>query len=245
MNLVVAAFVIAVLGTMIVSAVRRQRRVLDTLAAQIRNLRRTAMEQHTHAPAGADYAWPAGARPLYEAAAEELARGGYVVLGDLIEQNAQGKGVGVARWFTSADGLICGWFAALPSAQGLKTTRFLFSEGNDDNFFLTLSGPTSIRVAQPPSIHRAQVPIEQGLAAATAEQEKLIAGLRGSDGALRKVVTLDDATDLLARMRRTIQAWRAAQPADRLLTQDLELILGPRFLELGPKVLQRIRQAPN
>ena len=197
-------------------------------------LPRAALDEQRYQPLGADD--PRSPRSLlfYEAGSRELGTLDFVVLGEVTEQNSIGKTVGVTRWIAAPDRTACGWFAVLPAGRGMTPVRFLFSESlTPGTFFITHSGPTSVRVAQPPTIHRTEAPFEHGLAAPAVRHRELIDSSGAARDGLRTVESLDEAIALLRRLRVAARGWRLAQPADELLTADLRVILGQRFDQLA------------
>lgn len=213
---------------------------LNRLAIKIASLRKAVAEEHTYHPLGTEDPRSEEQKRRYDVESRELSDSGFTTLGDVREQSSSGTSAGVVRWFAGLDGRTCGWFAVMPTRQGPSMVRFLFSESTaTEGFFITYSGPTNIRVTQAPTIQRGQVPVEQGLAAAVSRHQELIAP---SGGALRTVGTLEEAIDVLRRLRAVSQAWRAAQPYDALLTSDLHLILGSRFDQLAPAMRRRLRR---
>jgi hypothetical protein len=49
---------------------------------------------------------------------------------------------------------------------------------------------------------------------------------------------IEDALDLLARLRRSGSDWRKLQDADVLLELDVRAVLGKRYDELGRQVME-------
>jgi len=228
--------VVAFVATVFITRVQ----TLNRLAIKIASLRKAAAEAHTYVPLGSEDSRSEEQKRRYDVESRELADNGFSSLGDVREQGSSGISAGVIRWFAGLDGRVCGWFAVMPTRQGPTTVRFLFSESaTAEGFFITYSGPTKIKVTQPPTIQRGQIPVELGLAAAVARHQELTAA---SGGGLRTVGTLEEAIEVLRRLRVASQAWRAAQPYDSLLTSDLHLILGPRFDQLAEPMRRRLRK---
>jgi hypothetical protein len=225
-----------------------QRRTRDakiqSVATGIETLRRlSTRETRRRRPGPADEL--AGEQlAVYEANTREMEAAGLTLLGDRIEEQEDGSPYGTSRWFVDATGTICGWFGALPVKKAPGTFRTLmlfFSESESGQFLTTSRGAPEIGIARPPTLHRQFVAWTEGIPA-TLERHRSLIQSAAAGSTLRRVATLDDVLELLARHRRHIADWRAGQPGDALLEADARNILRERYGELGPQVLEYMRR---
>ena len=222
----------------------RRKRQMKALADGVRRLQRSASQESRCRPVRADERWLDESRELYESATRELGENGFIVLGDLVEEDDSGKAAGQIRWFADEGRTVCGWFAPVLSGRTKYPAMFLFSESDSSEFFVTLRGPSNIHAAPPPSVHRAYCPWDVGLPAALLLHLDAIS-TTGAGSGFRRSDDLDAARALQKRLGTTVARWRASQPADELLVQDLRSILGDRFDELSPALLRLMRSGSD
>jgi hypothetical protein len=213
------------------------RRQLRTLAGAVAQMRRLAGQGFTYRPVIGREA-PAGAEGgHFEAATRDLARHALVLLGDRVEQQADGATSGVTRWFADASGELCGWFGVVGrGGKGggmLKPVMMLFSESDADEYFVTGGGAPGLSLAQPPTVHRQDFPWADGVGAFLARHREGAAAASG----LRHVTGIEDAVALVKRLRDHAARWRAAQAPAVLLEGDLRAVLQDRYDDLGPGLL--------
>ena len=232
----IALFCVLALVAVILQQMRFRRK-LRTLAAQITTLRRLEGQEVRYRPIGPNEPWLVDVKTTVDEATNLFQEMGLTVLGDLIEEDEAENASGVTRWFVDRERTTCGWVAAVPSQQGIQLVAFLFSETGSHRFVVTHMGPTSIRLATPPFVSHAHYPSHGGLAAVlTAHQEALSSSCNPT--VLRNTVDLPAAVTLVGRLRKATADWRASQPPDELLIQDLRSVLQGRFDELGSSVLR-------
>jgi hypothetical protein len=214
------------------------RRVASMLVPHVRAMRKVAHEVVTYRPPRADEPIPADARPLFEAAQQEITAAGLSVLGDLMEIHPDGTPFAPTRWFIDGSRAICGWFGVLRNREtGTMTpVMVLFSESASGHFFSTGRGVPSTALAQPPTNHRAFGEWDDGLATTIERHRALLAGegmtARGQDA------SLDAGPALVGRLRNSTARWRAAQPHQELLERDVRAVVEDKWEYLGPTVLR-------
>ena len=217
------------------------RRHIESLASGIETLRHLATQRTTYRPPGAQDSVPPAAQEALAAASHELGNEGMTLLGDRMELQADGTSIGPGRWFIDASATICGRFSAMVSkTKGTVTPlMMLFSEAISGEFFLTGRGAAGISLAKPPNLIREYLNWSDGLSRTIDRHRAATAGAAKA-GTLRRMDGIDDALDLLARLRKSGSDWRALQDADILLDLDVRAVLGKRYDELGPQVINAL-----
>jgi len=246
--LLAAVIAVAVVVIVIVAAGSARRRArqskIQSLATGIETLRRAGTRETRRRKPGPADALAGEQLALYDAGTREMQAAGLTVLGDRIEEQDDGSPYGTSRWFVDATGTISGWFGAVPvkaTPGKFRTLMLFFSESESGQFLTTSRGTPELGLARPPTLHRQFVAWSEGIPRALERHKSLIESVVGS-GALKKVSTLDDVLELLARHRRHIAEWRARQPADALVEADARNILRERYGELGPELLEFMRR---
>ena len=167
----------------------------------------------------------------FDGATTDLRNHHFTVFGDLVEDQAEGAGTRVTRWFVDESRTICGWFGVV-RGRTVNPVMFLFSEAGSGTFFLTGRGAPSLAVTQPPTVHRVFCTWDVGLGTHVTTHRDQTAKLD-----LRRVENVDDAVRLLTRLRDSVRAWRAEQPPLALLEQDVRAVLQRKYDELGPDLV--------
>ncbi len=211
------------------------RKYLATLAGAIQALRRVSADEARYRPFMAEDAELLEPREHYEAAVRELAGHGFTVLGDRVEERADGTAAGVSRWFVDGSGSVFGWFALI-RGEPVKPVMLLFSESDSGVYFATMRGGSTLSVAQPPTIHKAHCEWDEGLARQLEHQRALLS--KASNVALRRVESIEDAVAAVIRLRRSVTSWRARQSPALLLRLDARSVLEDRFEEVGPELIE-------
>jgi hypothetical protein len=206
--------------------VRRQAAALQSVAENIRLLRRMAGHVPRMEPVTASTPVPEGLGPI----TRELEAAGFRRLGDLVEYLPDGAVAGVTRWVVSADGLIHGWAGVTP--QGPAAT-LLVTEDPATGFVTTLRGPDAPGVAVPPNVIQQRVPWEAGLDAALERHRAELAQLTNPV----RVSDLASAQGSFGRLYGQVRAWRSTQTPEQLLEADVRKITGARFDDLGPTLI--------
>ncbi|HVT40992.1 MAG TPA: hypothetical protein VHE78_18290 [Gemmatimonadaceae bacterium] len=217
------------------------KRHIESLASGIDTLRRLATQRTAYRAPGGQDAVPPATQEALAAASQELDKEGMTVLGDRMELQADGTAVGPGRWFIDETATICGRFSATVSkTKGTVTPlMMLFSEASSGEFFLTGRGGAGVALAKPPKLFREYVAWSDGLGRAL-DRHKAATAAATQTGTLRRVDALDDALDLLARLRKSGSDWRSLQDPDVLLELDVRAVLGKRYDELGPQVIRAL-----
>jgi hypothetical protein len=112
----------------------------------------------------------------------------------------------------------------------------LFSEARSGEFFLTGRGTAGVSLAKPPKLAREYLHWNDGLGR-TLERHRASTAAAAKAGTLLRMDGIDEALDLLARLRKSGSDWRSLQDADTLLELDVRAVLGKRYDELGPEVI--------
>jgi hypothetical protein len=221
------------------------RRHIESLASGIATLRRLATQRTTYRPPGAQDSVAPAAQEALAAASHDLSNEGMTLLGDRMELQADGTAVGPGRWFIDATATICGRFSAMVSkTKGtVAPLMMLFSEASSGEFFLTGRGASGVSLARPPKLFREYVDWRDGLGR-TLERHRAATAAAAKAGTLRRMDGIDDALDLLARLRKSGSDWRSLQDADVLLELDVRAVLGKRYDELGAQVISVLHGRP-
>ncbi len=233
----IAALLVLALGyTWYLRAGRR--RYLQTLAGAIQALRRASADEARYRPFTTEDAGLLEPREHYEATVCELTAHSFTVLGDRVEERADGSAAGVSRWFVDGSGTVFGWFGVI-RGETITPVMLLFSESDAGPFFATLRGGSTLSVAQPPTIHKAYCEWGEGLDRQLEHHRALLSQASSADAAaLRRVESIDDAVASVIRLRRSVTSWRARQNPTFLLSQDARSVLEDRFDELGPALIK-------
>jgi hypothetical protein len=210
--------------------VNRQAAAIQSVAENIRLLRRMAGSVPRLEPATASTPIPEGLGSI----TAELERTGYRRLGDLVEHFPGGGVAGVIRWFVSPDGRTYGWAGI--TAMGPAAT-LLVSEDPGTGFVTTLRAPEAPSVAVPENVRQIRVDWEEGLDAALRAHGSGLAELRNPV----RVTDLSSARASFGRLYAQVGAWRSIQDPERLLEADVRKIVGPRFDDLGPTLITIVR----
>lgn len=235
MNYLQFAVVVAVLIGLLLwrlSAIRR--RAFEKVAEAVENMRRASLEQPRYVAVDTRDPRDAHARERFAEASRELEANGFRVLGDLMEATPDRAVTGVVAWFGDESGTICGWFGVL---RGNKPVMLLFSETASGDFFVTGRGGADLRVTQPPTLHHAHGPWEEGFTEQLRRHRDQL-GQRPGAVELTRVQSAEEGSELVRRLRAAVTKWRAAQPPAVLLEGDVRRLLGDRYDELGPGVLR-------
>jgi hypothetical protein len=206
--------------------VRRQEEAIQSVADNIRLLRRMAGNVPRMEPVGSATQVPEGLAPI----TRELEAAGFRKLGDVVEYLPSGQAAGVTRWVVSADGRTHGWAGVTP--QGPSAT-LLLTEDPATGFVATLRGPDAPGVAVPPNVTQLNVPWEEGLDAALRKHGAAVADLQNP----LRVADLSSAQASFGRLYAQVRAWRSIQDPERLLEADVRKIVRDRFDELGPTLI--------
>ena len=244
---------VIVIGAIAAGAARRRKREsqIRSLATSIERLRRAGTREMRRRTPGPTDALAGELLATYESNTREMRDAGLTILGDQVEEQDDGSPMGTSRWFVDPSGTICGWFAAIPvkaSPGKYRTLMLFFSESDAGQFLTTSRGAAEVGLARPPTAHRQFVAWSDGVPRAIERHRSLVESVAGAGasmgltGSMRRVATLDDVIELLARHRTQIAAWRAAQPADALLEADARNVLRERYAELGPALLAHMRR---
>ncbi|HEY1554964.1 MAG TPA: hypothetical protein VGF94_09035 [Kofleriaceae bacterium] len=201
----------------------RFRRTIDRLEIKIRSLRSLGEGELTYRRVDA------GAT-LDELGAE-LQAAGLVVLGDA----ASTRDPKPSRWFADSAGTAFGWIAVL-DARWMHLHVAVVVSRRGDEVFLTRRVPASAALAEPPFLHRAEVPVAMAFAEALAHHRARV----GSAAGLVAVHALDEATRELEQLRARTVAWRQTQDPASLLDRDLRAILGRHYPQLGERLARRL-----
>jgi len=214
------------------------RSVARTLVPHVRAMRKLNQEAVTYRPPHPDEPIPADARPLFQAAQQEMTAAGLTVLGDLMEIHPDGTPFAPTRWFIDDTRAVCGWFGVLrnPETGSVNPVMMLFSESASGHFFVTGRGTTSTALVQPPTNHSAFGEWDDGLVTTFGRHRALLAG-EGMT-ALRQDASLDAGPALVGRLRDSTARWRTAQPQQQLLERDVRALVGDKWEYLGPTVLR-------
>lgn len=235
---IISALVLAsLLGAYVMLGRRRggpKPQVLGTLASSVSRMRALGQRDPQYLPLPADGRAPMAGTEYYDAASRELAAAGCRELGDRVEETPEGTLTAPSRWFADQSGTVCGWFGvvAAPNARVVRQVMYLFSEAKSGDFYITGRGGANAGTAAPPTQHLAECRWADGLARQLEVHRSQIS--QGERATLTHVATIDDALALAARMRQAKRTWRAQQPADALLDQDLRQILQDRYATFGP-----------
>jgi hypothetical protein len=180
----------------------------------------------------------------YDAATREIQQAGCRALGDLAEEYPDGTVTQPARWFVDGSGTACGWFAivGLNPAAAARQIVVLDSEAPGGEFYITSRGGTTSATATSPHHHLADCRRADGLAKQLEVHRAQIPA--GQAAALTRIATIDDATGLFARSKQAKIDWRARQPAEALLDQDLRQILQDRYPAFGAALLAYMQKHP-
>jgi hypothetical protein len=244
MDVTFSVLVLAGLGGMVYMMRQRglNQRALGRLADSVDRMRALADRETKRQPVPADAVSKMPGSGYYDAATREIQTAGGRVLGDLAEVYPDGTLTQPARWFVDGTGTVAGWYAIVGPAQApaVRQVMFLMSEAPGGEFFTTSRGGGGTSTATSPRHHRAECQWTDGLA----RQLEIHRGQvpAALSGALTHVATLDDATGLFARARQAKIDWRAKQPADALLDQDLRQILQDRYPAVGTQLMAYMRR---
>lgn len=243
-DVISAVVLAALLGAYYALGRRRggpKRQVLATLAASVNRMRALALRDTKYLPVPAAGQSPMAGAEFYDAVSKELAAAGCRELGDRVEATPDGGVTAPTRWFADASGTACGWFGVVApgTTSAVRQVMFLFSEAGGE-FYVTGRGGANAGTAGPPTQHLAECRWADGLARQLEVHRAQIPA--GATEHLTKVATIDDAIALTARMRQAKRAWRAQQPADALLDQDLRQILQDRYATIGAPLLAYMKQ---
>lgn len=247
-DVTVSVVALAALGTAALLLRRRSRpsdRLLSQLANGVARMRAAAERETKYQPVAADAIAKTPGAPYYDAAASEIQKNGCRLLGDLAEVSPDGTLTQPARWFVDGTATICGWYGIVGSAEtpAVRQVMFLMSEAPGGEYFTTSRGGGGSGTASSPKHHLTECQWADGLERQLAVHRAQIP--TAQPASLTHVATLDDATALSARSRKAKMAWRAQQPADSLLDQDLRRILQDRYPAVGAALLSYMRQRPG
>jgi hypothetical protein len=218
------------------------KRHVESLASGIETLRRLTTQRTTYRPPEPHDSVPAAAQEALAAGERDLKEQGMTLLGDRMELQEDGTAVGPGRWFIDKSGTICGRFSAVLS-KGTGTITplvMLFSEASSGEFFLTGRGSAGVSLAKQPNLVREYVKWNDGLGR-TLERHRAATARAAKAGELRRIEGIDEALDLLARLRKSGSDWRKIQDADVLLDLDVRSVLGNRYDELGRQVMDVLK----
>ena len=247
-DVTVSVVALAALGTAALLLRRRSRpsaRLLSQLAKGVARMRAAAERETKYQPVAADAIAKTPGAPYYDAAASEIQKNGCRLLGDLAEVYPDGTLTQPVRWFVDGTGTICGWYGIVGSAEtpAVRQVMFLMSEAPGGEYYTTSRGGGGSGTASSPKHHLTECQWADGLERQLAVHRAQIPAAQAAS--LTHVGTLDDATALSARSRKAKTTWRAQQPADSLLDQDLRQILQDRYPAVGAALLSYMRQRPG
>lgn len=168
---------------------------------------------------------------LGRSAVADLVAAGLSTLGNLVEE---GESKLVTHWFVDASRTTFGW-VALARGAGRLVPVMLFASHRADGAVYTRRVPKLPMLQQPPFIRRQDVPPSTTLAEALAKHRELAGA-----GDWIRIDSLDDVIREMPRMRDLMIAWRDAQPPADLLDQDLRLILGKHYAQLGARLAAKL-----
>jgi hypothetical protein len=244
-DIVSAIVLAALLGAYFVLGRKRgpSEQVLGTLASTVSRMRALAQRDPQYLPVPGDGRAPMAGSEYYDAASKEIAAAGCRVLGDRVEEMPEGTVTAPSRWFADESGTVCGWFGvvAAPNARVVRQAMYLFSEAQRGDFYITGRGGANAGTAGPPTQHQAECRWADGLARQLEVHRAQIPA--DAVTTLTHVATIDDAMALTGRMRQAKRAWRAQQPADALLDQDLRQILQDRYSTFGAALAAYMKSA--
>ncbi len=235
-DIISALVLAALLGAYIALGRRRggpNQQLLGTLASSVSRMRALGQRDPKYLPVPTDGRAPMAGTEYYDAVSKELAAAGCRELGDRMEETPEGTLTAPSRWFADESGAVCGWFGVVAAANGrvVRQVMYLFSEAKGGDFYVTGRGGANAGTAAPPTQHLAECRWADGLARQLEVHRAQVPD--GERAALTRVASIDDALALTGRLRRAKRAWRAAQPADALLDQDLRQILQDRYPSYG------------
>lgn len=215
------------------------RRQIVSVANGIATLRRLATQRTAYRAPGPLDVIATDVQVALDAATREIEGQGMTVLGDQMEIQPDGGAVGPGRWFIDANATLCGRYSAIPgkATGALKQAMMLFSENDRGEFFLTGRGAGGASLATPPDHMREYLDWDVGLGGALARHRQGT-GKAARAGSLRRIERLDDALDLVSRLRKSQADWRTLQDAEFLLDQDVRSMLGDRYEDLGAGVIE-------
>jgi hypothetical protein len=217
------------------------RRHIESVTNGIETLRRLTRQRTAYRPPGPQDSVPAAAQEALAAGERDAKEQGMTLLGDRMEVQEDGTAVGPGRWFIDASATICGRFSAVPSKNTGAVTplMMLFSEAGSGEFFLTGRGPAGVSLAKPPNLVREYIKWNDGLGR-TLERHRAATARAAKAGELRRIVGIEEALDLLARLRKSGSDWRKLQDVGVLLELDVRTVLGNRYDELGRQVIDAL-----
>lgn len=247
MDVTVSVVVLAALGGTALMMRRRGRpseRLLAQLANGVTRMRAAAERETKYHPVAAGAIAQMPGAPYYDAAAGEIQNAGCRMLGDLAEEFPDGTLTQPARWFVDGTGTVCGWYAIVGPAQtpAVRQVMFLMSEAAAGEYYTTSRGGGGSSTASSPKHHLAECHWADGLERQLAAHRAQIPANQAAS--LTHIGTIDDATAMNARSRKARMAWRARQPADALLDQDLRQILQDRYPAIGAALLAYMKRPP-
>ena len=220
--------VAAVFATLAVAGWLRLRERIARLEQQIRKLRelstrRLTYRRVTDADRGLDAAGVT--------AAFDLPAAGLEVLGDLVEESESKL---LTRWFVDKPRTTFGWVGLARAGVGSIPVALLASHRADGAVY-TRRVPKLPMLKSPPFIRRQDLPPTTDLADALAKHREL-----AGEGDWIKIESLEDVIREMPRIRDKMIAWRDAQPPADLLDQDLRLILGKHYEQLGARLARKL-----
>lgn len=242
---VVGALVVFILAALEIRRRASVEKKVQTLARQIENLRIFAARKTKNRLATPTDISLVPDPAVFAAAEREALDVGLSILGDLVEERADGSPVGLTRWFADPTRHICGWFSVIkPQSSSAATPAMMFfSESAAGEFYFTGRGDPGRSLAHPPALHRQTVAWADGMARALDRHHAALPKVvDGGLSELTKVESLDAARALLDRLREGTSAWRAKQSMDALLDLDLRAVLKERFADLGSRVLKEMKR---
>ncbi len=233
------AFVVLIAGYEI-RARLINRGVVRALVPHVLKMRELAHQIVGYRPPRADEPIAADARPLFDAAQSEFRAAGLLVLGDLMEIHPNGTPFATARWFIDESRTICGWFGVVRSRDRglLNPVMMLFSESASGEFFMTARGASSTALAKPPTNHRQFCDWGDGLMTIIGRHRAMLVSAAAMP--VQQPTNLDAGPAIVRRLRDGTAQWRATQPADELIEQDVRSLLGKRFPVIGRQVVRSV-----
>lgn len=233
------AFVVLIAGYEI-RARLINRGVVRALVPHVLKMREMAHQIVGYRPPRADEPIAADARPLFDAAQSEISAAGLLLLGDLMEIHPNGTPFAPARWFIDESRTICGWFGVVRSRDTgvLNPVMMLFSESASGEFFMTARGASSTALAKPPANHRQFCDWGDGLMTIIGRHRAMLVSAAAMP--VQQPTTLDAGPAIVRRLRDGTAQWRATQPADELIEQDVRSLLGKTFPVIGRQVIRSV-----
>lgn len=193
---------------------------LTPLRTAVEGLRRGLEISVPSVPVAPDAPGLAAVRPTFDRVMAELDPLGFEILGD-VGQQVEGKPPAYSRWFRHRDGTTCGWTGIASSRSGERLIVYLFSEVPGQGYCATGRGGSRLTLAKPPGGDSVVLDADVSLGELVAEHVRRAPAA----GSLSTVRTLQEAFDLLDRLREFRIAWRATLSDAELWRADLREVL--------------------